>query len=571
MKFIHISTSLISSSNIPPDMTSQIHLFTQFFIPRDSQRKQEIMTCLRNNLNNPYITHIHLLNERIYTNKEMGIEDIDCSKLVQVNIKNRVQFKDVFKYVQENNIQGFLMLSNIDIFFDSTLKHLYSSPLEFNKMILMQLRYEYRSHHKTLDECPIFGPRSDSQDTWILHSNFMMDTSYWKAFSIEFGKPGCDNKLVYLFKCLGYDVVNDPSFVKTYHYHTSPTRNYTIKDQEPPPWGVICPAGYDPYQLPPTLGINMQHIKQCNQQLSFDDNKILYDFLVENMDKQHPVIIPRIAGIENNVAVFAQFPETMSRIQHILPHMKNNAGIKISNTESLQIYSESYLKAFFNAKLFCGWDVQGNYIGHIAQSHEIIKHMFPNRQMIWTMTLDIFHYIGGSTKNDVSCMQTSLAPYGRPWTHALRKQRILLISPFEETLQEQIPIREYIYGIDLFPDCSFVTIKPPMTQASEESLEFHKELELFYKRLDLIKHDYDVALVSCGGYGNIVCNYIYENHHKSAIYIGGVLQMYFGILGNRWLKERPDILRLYMNQYWKRPKVTERPTGCERVEGACYW
>ena len=44
-----------------------------------------------------------------------------------------------------------------------------------------------------------------------------------------------------------------------------------------------------------------------------------------------------------------------------------------------------------------------------------------------------------------------------------------------------------------------------------------------------------------------------------------------GIYGARWVKERPDILRLYLNKYWSRPKESERPKNYQNVEGGCYW
>ena len=97
------------------------------------------------------------------------------------------------------------------------------------------------------------------------------------------------------------------------------------------------------------------------------------------------------------------------------------------------------------------------------------------------------------------------------------------------------------------------------------------ELQDFTRRLDAIRNDYDVALVSCGGYGNLVCNYIYEAHNKSAVYVGGVLQMYFGVLGGRWLKERSDVVRLFLNEHWSRPTASERPVNCDSIEKACYW
>ena len=58
---------------------------------------------------------------------------------------------------------------------------------------------------------------------------------------------------------------------------------------------------------------------------------------------------------------------------------------------------------------------------------------------------------------------------------------------------------------------------------------------------------------------------------KSAIFIGGVLQMYFGIYGQRWMRDNPDILRLYMNKRWGRPSKEERPEGYKGIEGACYF
>ena len=88
--------------------------------------------------------------------------------------------------------------------------------------------------------------------------------------------------------------------------------------------------------------------------------------------------------------------------------------------------------------------------------------------------------------------------------------------------------------------------------------------------IEKIKDTFDIALCSCGGYGNLVCAELYKLD-KSAIYVGGVLQMFFGIYGNRWLTERPDVLRLFMNQHWSRPSETEKPQGHNLIENGCYW
>ena len=278
--------------------------------------------------------------------------------------------------------------------------------------------------------------------------------------------------------------------------------------------------------------------------------------------KNQNFVIPRISGIENNVAVFAKAidEKLMSSvtlienyIKNILGAMKNNAGIYLENQQSIKSYSHEYLSVFSMCDVFAGWDPQGNYIGHVAQSHAYIQNVYSSKSMIWALTFDIFHYI-----------------FLYPWTHALCGKRILIISPFVDSIESQLRVREHIYGIDLFPECEFVLLKPPQTQADEPAKDFVFEFDNFKKKVDNILNDFDVALVSCGGYANPICAHIYMKG-KSAIYVGGVLQMYFGILGNRWLKERPEIVKLYRNQHWTRPKAHERPKNSVKVENGCYW
>ena len=149
----------------------------------------------------------------------------------------------------------------------------------------------------------------------------------------------------------------------------------------------------------------------------------------------------------------------------------------------------------------------------------------------------------------------------------------MIISCFIETIKEKIDsgTASKIYGIDLFPECSFVYYKPVQTHGDNPSEEWNIEIDKMTNELDLLMNSYDIALVSAGGYGNLLCNYIYETNKKSAIYVGGVLQMYFGIIGQRWIKERPDIISLFKNEYWTVPSEKDRPSGYKKVEGGTYW
>lgn len=542
---------------------SDVHVIMQFFVHDSDIRNNEIKTCLQKNHDNINITQIHLLNERIYTDSELGLQS--TSKIHQENIEKRLSFQDVFSYIRKTNLKGYFVFMNADIFLDDSIQYIKTSTMHEKKQICALLRFEYNPEI-SLDDAKLFGPRADSQDTWIFHSNFLPKQEQERCFAFNFGQPGCDNKMIYLMRVLGYQIFNDPYIIKTYHYHLSQERNYTNKDLVKNPWGFINPHNVNINTIA-RFNANMTPMTQIYQytkgftETVFDDNKLIYDYIrTQNVLGKH-FIIPRICGIENNFAVFGKFfKETGNKnvqeyFDNVRPAMKNNAGIKMSNNESILKYSEMYLKAFENSEMFCGWEIYGDYIKHISDTHGFMKQLNSTKKMAWSFALDIFHYI-----------------YDTPWTTALQGKRILIISAFEDSIREKIPIRDKIYdGVDLFPDCEFVFIKPPMTQADEPSREFDVELKEFTDRLDTIKDDYDIALVSCGGYGNLVCNHIFENHQKSAIYCGGVLQMYFGIVGKRWFIERPDIVRLFMNEHWSRPKEHERPKGCDKVEGACYW
>jgi hypothetical protein len=228
-------------------------------------------------------------------------------------------------------------------------------------------------------------------------------------------------------------------------------------------------------------------------------------------------------------------------------------NVQIKLNESVKKYSMLFLEAFAKSELYASWAPFDGVYQSIAQSHQILDHFFKEKKTVYSEVFDIFHYI-----------------YKTPWTLALKDKRILIVSNFEESIKEKIGIRQEIYGVDLFPNCEITTIRPPQTQGNEDSQEFDIELYKFTQKLDKIKDQYDIALVSCGGYGNLVCLHIF-NSGKSAIYVGGVLQMYFGILGNRWFTDRSDIIRLFLNKSWSRPKDSEKPKDYQSIEKSCYW
>ena len=491
-----------------------IYVFLQFFIPENEERYQEVKYSLLKNIENPYLEKIIMLNEREYTTEEMGVSS---DKIVQVIIGHRLTYYEFF--LEAESYKGYHVLINSDIELDETIDQIKTSDLHLHKKMYWLLRYQ---------DGELFGNgRADSSDVWIFHSSHPLTDQEKKVFNFELGVPGCDNKIAYLCSILGYGIYNDPMLIHTHHHHASKERNYT--SQIPPPYMCVVPygCGHPPFDL-------RDHI--IDQYTISTD--VLYKYIVSQ--KSH-FIIPRVSGVENIIAV--------TRNDQLSPVMKRNAGIHFTSRESIQKYSTLYFEAFEDCQLYASWEPWGHYIKHLGDTQEYIEKRF-KKKTFSAYGFDIFHSIHS------------------PWTYALRGKRILIISPFIDTFKGQS--RKEIYGVDLFPDCTLEYIKPPQTQGTQKSKDWYEEYSMFCRKLNKIKDTFDVALCSCGGYANPVCHYLYSIG-KSSIYVGGVLQMYFGVYGNRWIKERPEVLRLYMNTHWKRPSEEETPSGATDIENKCYW
>ena len=217
-----------------------IILIYQFFIHSNEERYKEIKQCLKFNVENNNISKIILLNERIYTNQELGIKS---DKITQLDIKKRIVFSDIFDLVDRMNLKGYIITCNADIFFDNTLLNIYLSGIHNQKVVYAQLRFEYTD--KDLSKCKLFKafgiPRRDSQDTWIFHSNFNVKKKNRDKFNINYGKMGCDNKIAFFFNVLGYNIKNNPLLIRTYHNHFTQIRDYNKNDTLPTPYLFIEP------------------------------------------------------------------------------------------------------------------------------------------------------------------------------------------------------------------------------------------------------------------------------------------------------------------------------------------
>jgi hypothetical protein len=163
----------------------------------------------------------------------------------------------------------------------------------------------------------------------------------------------------------------------------------------------------------------------------------------------------------------------------------------------------------------------------------------------------------------------------KPWSHYLLGKKVLIVNPFVDSFQQQLKNNFQIFKDPekkLFLDeQEFVFYKTYNALAGNA---LHENWEKTYDMMcdDISKLDFDIALLGCGGYGLPLCNYIHEKLDKSAIYIGGGLQLLFGVMGARWenIPMWKDIIKENQTKFI-RPSKEEQIENKERVEGGCFW
>lgn len=160
------------------------------------------------------------------------------------------------------------------------------------------------------------------------------------------------------------------------------------------------------------------------------------------------------------------------------------------------------------------------------------------------------------------------------WTQALAGRNVLVIHPFDESIQRGYRERKNIFppGSEL-PDFRLQTYRPVQTVGLGWKHPPHKD---WFRSLDVMKEDicsidFDVAIIGAGAFGHFLAAFCKERG-KSAVHLGGATQVVFGVAGQRWTQaESLDYLGDKISCQWIFPEESERPVGADLVEGGCYW
>ena len=177
-------------------------LLTEFFIPQNELRYKEYLHCLEENIKNNLIKKIVLLVS------DNSVCPLKSDKISIVKLKQRPTYTDVFN-ICNNNFNGEIcILSNSDIIFNDTLKHINNNNI-INKFVALN-RWEPQGNNLVQFRHNI----GDSQDCWIFKSPVNI-----QGGNFHMGTLGCDNRITYLAYAAGMEVINPSEQIITKHIH----------------------------------------------------------------------------------------------------------------------------------------------------------------------------------------------------------------------------------------------------------------------------------------------------------------------------------------------------------------
>ena len=241
-----------------------------------------------------------------------------------------------------------------------------------------------------------------------------------------------------------------------------------------------------------------------------------------------------------------------------LREIDNGTGFLVGDWDSFDAFTEQYMGALCSTDVLGAWGTAFAWPERIA-----LRNMnAPNLVRVEHTSPWITPRVSGAVSN-------ALVDTPREaWSMSLTGKRVVVVSPFDETIRTQFEIRHKLFTNHSYPEFYLRLVKSPWithkTVRAGHGWQWH---------LDRLKHEmasepFDVALISAGALA-----YPLAHHAKIlgnvGIHAGGALQLFFGILGRRW-ETRPGLMA-FVNEHWTRPSTSETPPNALALDDGCYW
>ena len=390
--------------------------------------------------------------------------------------------------------------------------------------------------------------RTDKYNQLLLESRYSLCPSGSGPNSIRFWESlACGSIPVLLSDRLElpYHELWDESIVRISEreLHTLPTLLSNIDTKQEKTMRENCIKLYEYYK---NNYVNTNLIRDNLLSIHHSNNEI-----VNFIQRNRPFSVVRLGGHETCSTY--EFVLTNKINKKYLTSSANMNGIYSTTNDigKFESFCEHYDKAIQNADILAYVD----YCLQDIQSFFVKKYCLPQ---IHSRALEPFYVIQDGKI---------------PWTHYLKDKNVLVINPFTDSFEKQISNNFQMFrNKSIFlKDQKFIFYKSYQTIAGNH---IHNDwLETFTIMCNDIKClNFDIALLGCGAYGLPLCNFIKTELNKSAIYVGGGLQLMFGVIGKRWenIPMWKEIIHTEGCEFIK-PSVSETCNNHSSIEGGCYW
>ena len=281
-------------------------------------------------------------------------------------------------------------------------------------------------------------------------------------------------------------------------------------------------------------------------------------FIYSQLISNKSLLMGRLGGIEANciglyldrkqgyrkpIRVIAQkFMISRRRFQ-----LMNNAGVYPNTNEMFDFFCEEHLLALESVDIFSVWAKPFSWVESLA---------LKNRDAIFT-TGDFSYPWFDSRDNE--------SEFG--WGYGFEGKKILVVSPFAQSISLQIEKFDLIFPSKRLPKISFEILQAPLSQGGLADGLSYKD-HLIRLKNEMSDKEFDIALISAGAYSLPLAAHA-KSMGKTGIHGGGATQLFFGITGSRY--DSYEQVKKYANQHWKRPDISERPKNWQTIEDGCYW
>jgi len=292
----------------------------------------------------------------------------------------------------------------------------------------------------------------------------------------------------------------------------------------------------------------LSHFFTGERNVYFLNNRQSNDAIYGLISSGKPTMVARHGGTEIKVAASFDIENEVA----FLSELCFNSGFFPHEEKLAEDWADLYLNASRDLDFLCDFNYR---YGRFEQVQHVFGKYSPEAQV----------------GNDINI----LTPFfqDEPWTRALEGKRVLVIHPFAKTITQQYKKRTLLFENQLFlPEfASLETIKAVQTMVGNQDSRFANWFEAYdHLCAEISKREFDVALIGCGCYGLILASYV-KSLGKSAVHMGGSLQLLFGIRGLRWDGAQDWIDQGLYNEHWVRPSEEETPEQAVGMEGGAYW